>query len=214
MPIEMWIAFVFAAGTNVLAPGPAIVLAMRNGMEWGPKPAVFSSLGNITAIGIVGMSVAVGLGAVISGQPQMLAALRLFGGGYLVWLGIKAARSGLVQADTTRGPRRPRHPAHRLFGQAMMVGLTNPKMILFLTALFPMFLSRDYPALPQFTVMTVTFMTLSFLVLMTVALSASRLARVIRDARVLLWINRTVALVFSGFGLVMIWIGFLGLMPN
>lgn len=211
MPLEMWIAFVFTAAANVMAPGPAIVLAMRNGMAWGARPAVFSTLGNVTAIGLVGALVAIGLGVVISDRPLILAAMRVFGGGYLVWLGIKAARIGLARFDSEGGAALPRRPAHLLYGQAMLVGLTNPKMILFLTALFPLFLSPGYPVLEQFTVMTATFMSLSFLVLMSVALTASRLARLIRNAAVLRGINRVIALVFTGFGGLMLWIGLTGL---
>ncbi|WP_259781728.1 LysE family translocator [Aestuariispira ectoiniformans] len=213
MPLEMWVAFVFTASANILAPGPAIVLALRNGMTLGAKPAVFSSLGNIAAICIVGTLVAIGLGAVIGSHPQVLAAMRLAGGGYLLWLAVKASQKGLLRLDLSDGAAPPRYPAHKLFGQAMAVGLTNPKMILFLTALFPMFISRDYPMPVQFAVMTATFMAMSFMILMTIALTASKVAGFIRSARAQRWINRTVSLVFGSFGLGMIWLGVLGFIP-
>ena len=44
-----------------------------------------------------------------------------------------------------------------LFQQGLLVALTNPKSILFFTALFPQFIHPEAPMLPQFLALTSAF---------------------------------------------------------
>ncbi len=245
MTFEIWIAFVFAASANILAPGPAIVLAIRNGLSLGMEKTAYSTLGNITAIGCVGLAVTLGLGAIITAEPNIVSAMRVLGGSYLIWLAYQNWQSGMISLDhlsqseachneknavdsietdaeaefstgsrsnagaKKTGPNKA-GSAPYLFNQSLIVGLTNPKMIIFLLALFPLFLDNTQSATPQFLVMTVTFMGLSFLSLSGFALTAVKLARLIRQEAVVRLINRIIALVFFCFGMTLIIVGILG----
>jgi threonine/homoserine/homoserine lactone efflux protein len=55
----------------------------------------------------------------------------------------------------------PPHTAGRLFLQGLGVAVTNPKAILFFTALFPQFLTPGAPLLPQTVLLTATFTALA-----------------------------------------------------
>lgn len=94
-----------------------------------------------------------------------------------VWLGVRQWRRLAVVPGTGTAPdRAPRVaiPASRAFGKGLLVALSNPKSILFFTALFPQFVDRSRPAALQFVLMTVTFMALSFGSLMTWTMLAGR----------------------------------------
>ncbi|RED51423.1 LysE type translocator [Aestuariispira insulae] len=87
-----------------------------------------------------------------------------------------------------------------LFLQSLMVGLTNPKMLAFLIALFPLFLNPGKSIAGQLATMTGTFMALSFLALSCFALVASQFTKLIRQPAILGRINRVIALIFFTFG--------------
>ena len=88
------------------------------------------------------VAVAVGLGAVVERSAAVFTVLKLAGAAYLVYLGIKAIRSrrslrGVLDAATL--PKRGR----RLFGEGFLVGVGNPKVIIFLAAILPQFVDRN-----------------------------------------------------------------------
>jgi len=206
MTLETWLAFLLAAGANVLTPGPAIALAIRNSLAEGLGRTFYSTFGNVTAIGLVGAGVSLGLGALVLARPEILTGLRLVGGGYLVWLAIRAWRGGALRLpggdtglDLLSGPQ--------LYMQSMMVGLTNPKMLSFLIALFPLFLDPGRAMGGQLALMTLTFMSLSFMTLTSFAMAAGHCARLIRQDRVLRAVNRVIAVIFLSFGLGLVWAG-------
>ena len=84
--------------------------------------------------------------------------LKLLGAGYLVYLGIRQWRSGgAMFAEPSGAQARASTPSWRLFGNGLTVALTNPKAILFFTALFPQFMHAGAGAAQQFVMLTVTF---------------------------------------------------------
>ncbi len=233
MTFEIWIAFILAASANILAPGPAIVLAIRNGLSLGIRKTLYSTMGNITAIGCVGLAVTLGLGAIITTEPKIVSVMRVLGGSYLLWIAIQSWQRGMIsldhltrdeipdqvsdaEADISKNSRSNNSTTDKagsssfLFRQSLMIGLTNPKMIIFLLALFPLFVDRTQAVTPQFLIMTITFMGLSFLSLTAFALAAVRFARLIRQEAVVRMINKLIALIFAGFGLTLISVGFWG----
>ncbi len=78
-----------------------------------------------------------GLAAVMNSNPIFFQALQWFGAAYLCWLGLQLLRSPLAQDATTPEPHKS---AWRYFRQACAVSLTNPKVVLFFVAFFPLFL--------------------------------------------------------------------------
>ncbi|WP_417455464.1 LysE family translocator [Kiloniella sp.] len=232
MTFEIWIAFVFAASANILAPGPAIVLAIRNGLSLGMGKTIYSTLGNVVAIGCVGLAVTFGLGTIITAEPKILSVLQIMGGSYLLWLARQNWQRGMISLDhlsvddidvaddkgntgadtnsiarSVASPRQFQRSAPYLFRQSLLVGLTNPKMIIFLLALFPLFLNTKAATTPQLLVMTITFMGLSFLTLSSFAFAAVKFARLIRQQSVVELINKLIAIIFFGFGSSLIYFG-------
>ncbi|WP_120497275.1 LysE family translocator [Kiloniella sp. EL199] len=225
MTFEIWVTFVFAASANILAPGPAIVLAIRNGLSLGMRKTIYSTLGNVVAIGCVGLAVTLGLGAIITTEPGIFSVLRVLGGSYLLWLAYQNWQRGMISldhlcvdnkdakntnddagADTNSSvcsfaaSLQVQRSAPYLFRQSLLVGLTNPKMIIFLLALFPLFLNTQAAATPQLLLMTATFMGLSFLSLSAFAYTAVKLSRLIRQPSTITFINKLIAIIFFGFG--------------
>jgi threonine/homoserine/homoserine lactone efflux protein len=80
----------------------------------------------------------------------------------------------------------------------------NPKPILFFTALFPQFLNAHEPLLPQFFILTGIFMAMSLVSLLTYGALARRARRLLRQPRIVVWLNRLVGSIFVAFGLALL----------
>lgn len=202
MNIEIILAFSAVAWLSILSPGPAVLLALRNGAAYGVFAAACSSAGNVLGILVLSVAAALGLGALLLSSALLFALAKLLGALYLFYIGIrylcKRSPMGVEAQDPVDGA----HPPARmtLLREGFLLSVTNPKPILFFSALFPQFLNPHGDLLPQFLVLTGIFMLLSFMTLMVYGTTAGR-ARVFLSRDVVSrWVNRVVGAVFIAFG--------------
>jgi len=147
MNIESTWAFTAIAALIIATPGPAVLLALRNGMTWGVAAAIWSSLGNITGVFCVSAAVMLGLGWVLQTSEMLFASLKTLGAVYFIWVGCCCLRGGAQPAQALRQhcrcriTRRPQH----LYGEAMLVALLNPTPVLFSLHCFPSSSARRSP---------------------------------------------------------------------
>ncbi len=196
--------FVFAGVSLFMAftPGPAVLLAISNSVSVGPGRAMLGSLGNALGIFLVSAVAMAGLGVVLSTSATAFLLLKLAGAAYLIYLGIKQWRSGakgFADADQAQAPGA--RGSLKLFVNGVTVAVTNPKAILFFTALFPQFLVADAPATGQFLVLTATFAGCTVLSHIFYVLLARGLKRSFADARRVRLFNRISGAAFVGLGL-------------
>ena len=141
------LTFIPAALALNLTPGADMMFCLGQGMRGGWRAAIAADLGIVLG-GLVHVTVAgLGLGALVAQYPWLFDAIRWIGVGYLLWLAWGAiAGPGLA----TSGPLvRP----GRALWQALVVSLTNPKVILFVLAFIPQFVDPDRgPVLAQFLI--------------------------------------------------------------
>jgi threonine/homoserine/homoserine lactone efflux protein len=101
-----------------------------------------SVLGNATGAFLLVAAVALGVGAVVERSMLALAVLKYVGAAYLVYLGVKAIRERgslkAVLADADVGKDR----GLRTLWDGFVVGVTNPKTILFFVAVLPQFVDQ------------------------------------------------------------------------
>jgi threonine/homoserine/homoserine lactone efflux protein len=131
----------------VLIPGPSVLFVLGRALAHGRRTALGSVVGNAAGAYVLSAAVAVGLGEVVSRSVVLFAALKLIGAAYLVYLGVKTwRRRGVLAAamsgDATRGvPAAPRSDVRTLW-EGFVVGVTNPKTMVFFAAVLPQFVDR------------------------------------------------------------------------
>ena len=146
---------------------------------------------------------ALGLGALLLAMPRLFDVIRYAGAAYLLWLGIKAwrgagkAEAGLDPEIATAGPRTP---AYRLYLDALLTGLSNPKLILFAAAFFPQFIARGAPVPPQFAILVATFAVIESSWYATYAVGGRRLARWLASPSRQKLFDRATGGLFMAFG--------------
>lgn len=145
------LTFIPAALALNLTPGADMMFCLGQGLRGGWRAAMAADLGIVLG-GLVHVTIAgLGLGALVAQYPWLFDAIRWVGVGYLLWLAWGALAGALTGPGlASDGPQvRP----GRAFWQALLVSLTNPKVILFVLAFIPQFVDPDRgPVLAQFLI--------------------------------------------------------------
>ena len=136
-----WLAFVLASALFIQLPGPSLLFTIGRALTVGRREALLSVLGNALGILTQVVAIAVGLGAVVAASAQAYLVLKLVGAAYVVWLGIQAIRHRADARLALEGlPTSPGHARHSL-RVGFIVGVTNPKTIVFFVAFLPQFVA-------------------------------------------------------------------------
>jgi threonine/homoserine/homoserine lactone efflux protein len=153
--------FVLASFILVIVPGPSVLFVISRGVALGRKAAVLTVLGNEIGLFVQVLFVAAGIGAVVQRSVVAFEVLRLAGAAYIVYLGVQAIRhrralSSVLDVTATRGSR-------HIVREGFIVGVTNPKAIVFFTAVLPQFVDPDGAAMPlQMAVLGLVSVTVAF----------------------------------------------------
>lgn len=195
------IAYVAALSVAAAIPGPGVVALIGYSLSGSLRPALFFLLG--MAIGdLVFLSLAVaGLAAIIALFEEVLLAVKVLGGLYLLYLGWKfwTSRSGMTAIS---GPRAQSAPRALAGGLAMTLG--NPKVVVFYLALLPAVLDLGSVDLAQWTMMAgLTLLTL-FAVLTPYALLGYRARGLLGRSRLVTRANRIAAGIIGAAGAVIL----------
>ncbi len=160
MTIETWLAFALASAVLVAIPGPTVMLVVGYALGRG-KGSVLATAPGVMLGDLIAMTASMlGVGALLAASGALFSAVKLAGAVYLVWLGVRMWRAAPQMAEATalRGARSP----WRMFREAFLVTLFNPKALVFFVAFVPQFVDPAAPVAPQFAILIATFTTLGF----------------------------------------------------
>ena len=204
MTLTTYLLYLASVALLVLSPGPTMLMCVTTAIHHGPRKALLSAGGSVTAVlGVMTLS-ALGLGALLAASEVAFAIAKLLGASYLIALGIKTFRSqGTVLANGSS------ESANAMTGRAsylrgFFVGASNPKALLFFAAFFPQFLDPNTAFLPQFAILALTFVAFELTVLMVCACGVSRIAPVLRQSGPMRWVNRVCGGLFALMGIALL----------
>lgn len=193
MTLSTWLLYVAAVFVLTVTPGPSVLMCVSTSVNLGPRKALITSLGSTSAIvGLMALS-ALGLGTLLAASESLFNALKWAGAAYLAYLGVRAL---LAPASDIRVEGGAKVGGRRLFVQGFLVGVSNPKALLFFGALFPQFLNPVAPQLPQFLLLGATFVFFELGWLTVYALTASRAQRWLQQPHRSRQFNRLTGVVF------------------
>lgn len=177
MQFQTWFLFFITAVGMSLSPGPNSLLAISHGALHGRRKTLFTICGGLSGFVLIIALCMFGIGALLQTSILWLTALKWIGGLYLAWLGFKLWRSqpaALPNADSS-------HPVVRavrrrdLFKDGFLSAATNPKGLLFFSALLPQFIDPHGNLFVQFVVISATWVVLEFAVEFGLASAAARI---------------------------------------
>ena len=182
--------------------GPSVILAASNGINFGRKKALAGVLGHVSAVMILALISASGLGLILMASDLAFTVIKYAGAGYLVYIGIAIWRS---KGKWSFADKNTQAPAKRvLFKQSFLLGLSNPKALVFFSALFPQFIQPAQPILPQFLLLAGTSLCNAFVFTSVYVVVAYRFRQYFLSAIGQRWVGKTTGGIFIGFAAALI----------
>ncbi|MFC4621336.1 LysE family translocator [Comamonas nitrativorans] len=187
MSLSVWLLYVSLAAAVIASPGPSALLCVSHAVGHGARKAVGTIVGGITASMTLMLLSALGLGAVIAASDTLFSAIKWAGAAYLLYLGVSAWRNASragpqageeVDADAPAvAAAVPESTASfwTLYRKGLMVGLGNPKDLLFFSALFPQFMNASAPIAGQLLILGSTWMVLDGSIMLAYVLAGAKL---------------------------------------
>lgn len=135
MTLAAFLAFAGLSLFAAISPGPAVIMAARTGLTEGFRTGAMLAAG-IGAGAVVWASAAMfGLNLLFAAAPALLWALKILGGGYLMWMAWCLWRDAKTPLDTSATPALPRSAASA-FRLGLFTQLANPKPAVMFSAIF------------------------------------------------------------------------------
>ncbi len=189
----------------VISPGPAIFLAIANGMSNQSKAVLASTIGNIIGLFILSAISMVGLGSIILASASLFLVTKIIGAAYLIFLGIKQLKASLHIKKAPVVDHCSQHRALKsFFIEGFILAVSNPKPILFFIAIFPQFLNLEQNLSIQFFSMTCIFMSLSFISLMSYGQMGKTSKVLFKNKTAMAWFHRVTGGLFIVMGLALL----------
>jgi leucine efflux protein len=195
--IQNYASFVGAILVFQLIPGPGTLAILNATARGGVAGGTGAVLGTLVGDFVYMLAAVLGLAAVLAAYPQVLAAAQWAGIAYLCWLGVR-----LLRTPVGGEPANPARNAGRrmYFRQAVAVSLTNPKVVMFFMAFFPLFL-RPGAAPATLVALMLHVTVISFLYQMALVLVGNAAARrLARWPQARLVATRAAGVALIGFG--------------
>ncbi|GAA1945117.1 LysE family translocator [Brevibacterium antiquum] len=171
------LAFLAAALVIIVIPGPTVLFVVGQSLSHGRRSGLTSVLGGSVGIIPIIVAVAFGVGTIVAQSVVIFTIVKILGAGYLVYLGVQGIRHRKVGNEVPEDPSSALEaeseadsfvPAGRevtyrsMFIQGFIVGISNPKTIIFFVAALPQFVSIEAGHVPlQMIVLGLLFQALA-----------------------------------------------------
>ncbi len=120
----------------VITPGPNFFLTAQTALGASRAAALWSVLGTTCGTVVWGLCGFFGLALLFQAAPWLYGLLKLLGGGYLIYLGVKLIRQGDPTPDDADHCGHSPTRALAIWRAGLLTNLSNPKTAAFVTSLF------------------------------------------------------------------------------
>lgn len=148
LPTAHLFAFTLTAFALIVVPGPSVLFTVSRALALGRMAGVATVAGNTVGVYVQVVAVAFGIGTLVERSVMVFTIVKLGGAAYLIFLGIQAIRHRQKLAEML-GSRIEKKSVARVMADGFVVGIGNPKAIVFFAAVLPQFVDRPAGQVPQ-----------------------------------------------------------------
>ena len=138
MDIESLLGMSFVCAMGAVSPGPSLVVVLRNTITGGRMQGIMTAIGHGLGFGIYAFIAVMGLSSVLLANAQLFNLLQVLGALVLIWLAFK-----LIAHKQSDLSVKYEESGYRGFFEGFMIAFLNPKILVFLVAVFSQFLNTD-----------------------------------------------------------------------
>jgi len=147
VPASHVVAFAAVVSVLIAIPGPSVLFTISRALTVGRRAALLTVIGNELGLCVQVIAVAFGVGAVMERSAQVITVVKLAGAVYLAFLGAQAIRHRRSMAEALAARVAPVRPL-RAIRDGFVVGVANPKTIVFFVVALPEFTTTAPGHLP------------------------------------------------------------------
>jgi threonine/homoserine/homoserine lactone efflux protein len=199
MTLQTWWLYLGAVVLIACTPGPNVLYVTTRSIRFGFGAAMTGMAGCLLALAVMLAGSIAGVSAFMLAVPTAFEVLKYAGAAYLIFLGIQMWRAPVDFEPLAASPRGTASRVALLRG-GFLVGISNPKLLIFAAAFFPQFIAPSAPWAPQFALLAATFLAVESFFYVTYALSGRRLATQLMRGAWQRRFNRVSGVIFAGFG--------------
>jgi threonine/homoserine/homoserine lactone efflux protein len=126
----------------IVIPGPSVLFVVSRGVALGRRAALATVLGNTAGLGVLALVVSLGLGSIVARSVAVFTVIKLAGAAYMVFLGVRMFRDRHALARMLDAAVLPKG-MQKMLREGFVVGVTNPKAVILMTAVLPQFVDRS-----------------------------------------------------------------------
>ena len=147
LPTGHLLAFALLSFVLIIVPGPNVIFVITRSLMLGRVAGVSTAVGGQIGVYAQVAAVAFGIGALVERSVTLFIAIKLAGAGYLVYLGVQGIRHRRSLRNALNTVAQPKGFG-RILRDGIVVGLSNPKSIVFFAVALPEFTDRAAGHLP------------------------------------------------------------------
>ena len=138
MDVESLLGMAFVCAMGAVSPGPSLVVVLRNTISRGRMQGIMTGIGHGLGFGIYAFIAVMGLSSVLFANEQLFNLLQVSGALVLMWLAFN-----LIAHRQSDLSLKYEESGYRGFLEGFMIAFLNPKILVFLVAVFSQFLNTD-----------------------------------------------------------------------
>ena len=147
----------------IAIPGPSVLFVISRSLTLGRRAGLATVVGNAAGVYVQLLAIAIGLGTIVEQSLVVFTAVKLIGAAYLVYLGVQAIRHRRSLATASAARVEPKS-VRRFLLDAFVVGIANPKAMVFFAAILPQFVNRGAGHVPvQMMLLGVVFFVVALI---------------------------------------------------
>lgn len=204
MSFETWLTFAIGSFLICATPGPNMLLVFVSSVKHGFKKSFLTMAGCLSAVCLLIMLSVMGVGALLAASPDAFRVLKILGAAYLIYVGVKTCISdGMIKAPDTSGITDKTLDVE-IFRKGFLVGISNPKAILFAVAFFSQFVDPSRPQFAQLAILFTTFIVIECGCYLAYATGGRGLAKFLHNQLYQRIFNCIIGLLFITFGILLL----------
>ena len=197
--LNFWLLYSITVFVASIIPGPSMLLALTHGVKHGAKLSISTALGNTTASMIQAVIAVTGLGIVLTTSTTLFMIIKYIGAAYLIYLGIKLFRTPFTIEESNE-VNKEEVSKIKLFNEAFIVAASNPKALVFFTALFPQFINESQHSLIHYTLLVVILGVIAFICMMIYSLGGFAIKDLFNRTSLSSYFGKLIGSLFIGLG--------------
>ena len=200
MNIAEYLLYCMAVVIMIATPGPVMMLVASAGLKGGYRKALQTIFGtNFASLILITVSILV-LKGFLDIAEQWSNSIKILGCLYIAYLGFQILKEVLFSKQDELPSQLESKSMNGGFKQGFLVGISNPKDIIFFASFFPQFVQITPHLNMSLGILTLSWIVLDFATLSMVYLSFNRLSKS-RLYNKLLGACGAVLILIAGYGL-------------